>query len=441
MRRIAMHVVLAASLLSIAAAEEASKRVVVTGRAVGTTPAAEEEARLDALRVAVSQVCGSFINAQSETENYALVRDKVLEQPVGFARVVRVIKGPEKLEGFTQIQLEAEVFPVKFEKRWAEFAHIQQREGYPRCVVIVLEDDDRTDQVPPRPNGLVQTEIENFFLGKDVKLVDKTITDDVRTRDLTLAAQSGDAKKAAAAGAAFKAEVIVVGEASVEPGESIQLAGQILRRWNGSLVIRVIQTDSAAVLVSKTYRPKKTFTAAAGNAKSALTYLGRECAADVLSDMAEAWRKRATVGKTIQITLEPCTREQFKAIQAAMIETKGVTGGEDGFRLRELANRIASVEVNWKYDLNQLADRLEELTVRVGGEDIGFEIIEQSANRLTVRLRPGAKGERPVRRAAPRVPAEPAAGSPADSAPAASQPAGSGETGPTSTQPGGSIQP
>jgi len=53
---------------------------------------------------------------------------------------------------------------------------------------------------------------------------------------------------------------------------------------------------------------------------------------------------------------------------------------------------VASVEVNWKYDLNQLADRIEELSVQVGGEVLGFEVIEQTANRISVRVKVRPKG-------------------------------------------------
>ncbi|MHC4675066.1 MAG: hypothetical protein ACYTF1_21030 [Planctomycetota bacterium] len=367
-------------------AADSGKRITITGRAVGTTPAAAEEAKLDALREAVRRVCGSYINAQSETRNFTLIRDKVLEQPVGFARIVRIVKEPQKIAGLTQIQLEVEVFPAKFEKRWVEFAHIKQREGNPRCVMVIFEDDDPYDAIPPRPNGLVQTELENFFLQKNIRLMDKGVTDDVRQRDLRLAAESGDLIKAAAAGAAFKADVILLGEAEAKPGDSVKLGEQTLKRWNVTLVIRAIQTDSAAILVSRTYRPKKMFTTTSGSGKDALTRVAKDKAADVLADIAKAWRRRATVGKMIQLSLKPCTRKQFKALQAEMVKMKGITGGKDGFRLRELTNQIASIEINWKYDLNQLADRFEELSVRFGGERLVFEVTEQSANRITVRL-------------------------------------------------------
>ena len=52
-----------------------------------------------------------------------------------------------------------------------------------------------------------------------------------------------------------------------------------------------------------------------------------------------------------------------------------------------LGNNIANVDVSWKYNLNQLADRFEELSVILGNEKLGFEVTEQSANRINIRLK------------------------------------------------------
>lgn len=368
--------------------EDTGKFIKVTGRAVGTTEAAQEEAKLDALREAVRQVCGGFINAQTETEDFAVVRDKVLEQPVGFARLVKVLKGPTAISGdITEVQIEAEVFPVKFERRWAEFAHIKQREGNPRCVIVVLEDENPDDLIPPITNGLVQTELENFFLKQKVELMDKGVTDAVRKRDLTLAAENGDIKAAAAAGAGFKADVVVLGRAECRRGDSVMLEGVELKRWNVTLTARVVQTDSGAILCSRTYRPNKAFTTTSASAKDALSRVGQDSAEELLSDIGKAWRERATAGKLIQLTVSPCSRREFKLLQAEMIKSKGITGGPDGFVLRELANNVANIDVNWKYDLAQLADRLEELNVLTDEGSIRLNVIEQSANRITANMR------------------------------------------------------
>lgn len=368
-----------------------SMTVTVTGRAVGTSEVATEEAKLDALREAVRQVCGAFINAQSQVEDFELVRDKILEQPVGFARVVKITREPKVIGGeITEVQLMAEVFPVQFEQRWAEFAHIKQRAGNPRCVVMMIEDDNVDDDNPPVAKGKVQSVIEDFFLSQKVQLMDKETTDAVRLRDLELAARNKDDTKAAAAGAAFKAEVVVTGKAEAQRGEPTWLGGHKLERWVVTITIRTIQTDSAIVLVSRTYQPAKPYTSSTGTGAAALAKLSAELAPEILADIGDAWREGVTAGKTIQVLFEPCNRRQAKAIQAEMVKLKGVISGEDGFIIREITNDRASVDINWKYNLDQLADRLEELKVEVQGRPIRLEVTDQSTNRLTVKLKAAA---------------------------------------------------
>lgn len=365
--------------------EAGGKRVEARGMAAGTGETAVEEAKLDALRAAVAKVCGAFINAQSETENFQILRDKVLEHPVGFGRIIRVVKGPDILGGeLTEVTIEAEVFPADFERKWAEFAHILEREGNPRCVVVILEDENPYDNIPPVTNGLVQSALEDFYLGKGVRLMDRGATDAVKARDLKLAAEQGDILKAAAAGAAFKADVVILGTAEARQGDSVIVGGYEVKNWNVTLTLRAVQTDSAAILTSKTYTPKKPVSSTRLNARQALMKLGEDVAPDTLSDIGKAWRERATVGKTIEMRLQPVSRAQFKIIQDALAELKGVTGGRDGIKLRELTNRIATIDVMWKYDLNQLADRVESIEIRTDDQRMTFEITEQSANRIEV---------------------------------------------------------
>jgi hypothetical protein len=395
-------------------AEEPGRQVTVTGRAIGATEAAGEEAKLDALREAVRQVCGSWINAQTETEDYAVVRDKVLEQPTGFARVVKVLKGPQVVSGdITEVQLIAEVLPGRLQRRWAEFAHIKVREGNPRCVLMIMEDENADDPIPPVANGLVQTELENFFLAQKVQLMDKGVSDAVRQRDLKLAAETGDVRRAAAAGAAFKADIVLLGRAEARRGDSVMLEGVELKRWNVVLTVRAVQTDSAAILMSKSYRPKKAFTTASASGKDALIQVGKDAAREVLSDLGDAWRNRATSSKRIEISVSGCTRRAFKAVQDEMIKSKGVTGGKDGFILRELVGDVATIDADWKYDLAQLADRLEELNLVVDATPLRIEVTEQSANRMTARVvlaaPPGATRAPVARPTQAPLPAAPAA--------------------------------
>ena len=360
-----------------AASAEPARRVTVVGKASGTGLKAEEEAMLKAQRTALEQVCGTFINSMSKTKDYQTVYDKVLAEASGFARVVKVIE-TEKADGMTFVKAEIEVFPDTFRRKWKVFAHIKESEDNPRCVLVVLEDPDTTDNKPHRPNGVVQSQLEGFFIDKDVQLMDKAISEDVRTRDLQLAALNDDINKLASTGAAFKAEVVILGRAEATPSGASEIGGIRVHRWRGVLTIRAIQTDSAKILMSRQYELSKSTTGRRGGGSTALAALAKEHEAKILTDIGKAWRKRATNRRIIRLTVRPMSYAEALMLAEQIKKLDGTAEA----RLREVIQNSADIEVDWKNKIDDLATHLMELELENGGK---IEITERTANRLIAR--------------------------------------------------------
>lgn len=359
---------------ALGAEATSSQRVTVVGKATGTGLKSEEEATLNAQRKAVEQVCGSFINSMSKTKDYQTVYDKILAQATGFARVVKVLE-TEQADGMTYVKAEIEVFPATFRRKWAEFAHIKEAEDNPRCVLLTLEDDNTLDEKPPQPNGVAQSQLEGFFLDKDIQLMDKGITEDVRQRDLALAAVNDDVNKIAAAGAAFKAEVVLLGRAEATPAGTTEIGGIRLYKWRATLTIRAIQTDSAKILSSRQYTIMKNTTGSTGGGALALREVVEKNQAKIALELGKAWRKRASVRRIIRLTLRPLS---FPEALALTEELKKLDGTAQA-RLREVVQSSADIEVDWKNKIDDLAVRLMELSLANGGK---IEITERTANRL-----------------------------------------------------------
>ncbi|MCP4250675.1 MAG: hypothetical protein GY778_26840 [bacterium] len=359
-----------------------AKRVTSVGQAAGTGPRAEDEAIKAAQRKAVEMACGVFINAQSQTENYELVQDRILSAAGGYVNEWTETRRWVENE-ITHIEIQATVSVAKFERDWAAFAHLKEDEGNPRMVIIIVEDNDVDDLKPPVLHGVCQSLFENFFLEKDVQLMDQGVSDEVRQRDLNQAALDNDVTKLAAIAAEFKAEVLIYGRAEAKRGGTMELGGQLLYRWDVSLNIRAIQADSAAILMSNSYRPGKpysTTSAAAGD--DAFRKLSNDVSGKVLKDIGRAWHKRASVRRILSVKFNDVSRRQAKAICEVLAEHRGVVNGADGAKLRNLNHGVADVEIDWKFDLNLLADTLEEMQI----DGMTFEITEQTGNRLDVQV-------------------------------------------------------
>ncbi len=379
--RIAALALAFAALVTTASPTWASPKDVATvemeGSAAGTNANAMEEARMDALRKAVSRVCGEFISAQTKVKNYQAVYDKTMALAVGYVTESSVLE--RRVVGeVSYCKVRATVSKASFEKEWARLLHTIDAEDNPRCIVVVIEDSNVDDNVAPKANGVVQGVLENFFIKKGLQLMDQGASARVRERDVALAAINDDINKLAAIAASFKADVVIRGVAEARHAGSSEISGRTVHKWSGTITIRAYHTDSAQMLMSNTYSTSKATVHGNAGGDEVLRECADKNAGQILKDIGGAWRKRQNVRRTVQVTLHNCGRKDFKAFQAAATQLKGV----QNVRLKELVNNVCQIEVDWAYDVERLVTRIEELKV----EGTTYEITEQTHDRVMIKL-------------------------------------------------------
>ena len=368
------------------AAESDEVLITALGKASGTDLSAQDRAKMDAKRNAVEQACGTVINAQSQTEDFQLKKDRILAGAVGYITGYDIKR--EWIEGnIAHCEIAARVAIGRFRVDWAAmFAHIREDMANPRCVIIIIEDNDVDDQRPAKLNGICQSQIENHFLKHGVQLMDQGVTENVRSRDADLAALNGDVNALAAHAAAFSADVLFYGRAEAKRGGAITIGEHTVNRWDVYLNVRAVQADSGQILVSGTYRPAKPYqstSAACGD--DAFAQLADEVAGDILHDIAEAWRQGLTAHRIFRLQIDGCSRREFRRLVApALAALRGVQRAEEGVKLREAVNNVIIAELNWAFDLNTLADAIEDLQV----DGMAFEVDEQTANRIRCKVVP-----------------------------------------------------
>jgi hypothetical protein len=377
-KRVVILFLIGCGILSLPAGlnafEPPTKTVTMEGKAAGTNGNAMEQAKQDALRKAVEQTCGAFINSMTRTKDYAAIYDKAMMSAAGYVTEFEVLD--QKVEGGISIcKVKATVSTQSFESEWTRLAHTVLAEGNPRCVMVILEDNDVDDLRKDKTMGVTQSVIENFFIKQNVQLMDKGASEGVRERDLSLAALNDDVKKLAAMGASFKADIVVQGNAEARQAGTTQLSGRTLYKWKATINIRAFHTDSAQMLMSNSYSSSSSSVNQNNGGDEALRKCAEENAGNILRDIGEAWRKRQHVRRICQITIENCTRKEYKAFEEALKQVDGV----QDVKLREFVNNICQVEVDWNFDLERLVSRIEEM--KVGG--MGFEASEQSHDRAT----------------------------------------------------------
>jgi len=352
--------------------------VTVTASAAGTGKNAESEAVGFALRKAVEQACGTFIKGQTKIEEYQTVYDKVFADTAGYVMEHKVLQVTKK-DGETEVQVRARVSTVEFEAKWARAAHTIEQAGNPRVLVTIAEAVVWRSEEPQFKDdaGVVQSRVENFLSDKGLQLMDKSTVEGVTKRDLVLATIKDDAAEQAALGAKFKADVIIVGKATMRYGKRLEVGQAVLHQYIGTLTVRAIQCDSGRVLMSNSYTLSPTETGLGAEDK-ALAKLANDAAPKMLKEMLESWRKRQTGGRgqNVELMITGMNRAAWKKFETEVTDLDGVTA----VRLRELTESMATIDVECQLTTNQLADRLEELT------DVSLEIVEQNANRLKAKV-------------------------------------------------------
>jgi hypothetical protein len=355
------------------------KWVTVTGEAAGTSLKVKDEAVQHALRKAVEESCGVFLTAQSKTRDYKTIYDKVLSNTVGYVIEHKVLSIKDDGE-ITRANCRVHVSTKKFEEAWATIAHTINQENNPRVIIAIVEATRYNAEGPVfevKEGGVVQSMIEDFFLKKGVKLMDKGTTSKLTKRDVLLATIKDDTKAVAALGARFDADVVVTGRASAKYGSTIKVSGFDMHKYSSSLTLRAVRTDSAEVLAVKSYGPSTSNTLQrAGGEDKALSKLAEEAAPKILAAVVEGWRKQVNVSRTLQLSISGMSYKSWKVFKAETEKLRGV----QALRLREITEDVASIDVEYDFDNAHFADAVTEL------ENTKLEVTEITANRIKLKV-------------------------------------------------------
>lgn len=382
-RTVIVMLLCAASLATTATAQpkiepSVDKWVTATGMAPGTDPTAQDEAVSDALRKAVEQACGTFLTAESKSQDFKVVYDKIFADTVGFVREHKIKRVWVKDE-ITNAEVSARVSTQQFEKDWAVIAHTVNQENNPRVIIAITDEDYADTNLAEKTliAGVVQGKLEDFFLSKGLQLVDKGTATEVNKRDIVLAGLKDDIQELAALGARFKADVVVFGQASAKQGAQITIAGQAAHKFTATLNVRAVRTDSAQLMVSKTFGPVNvTSLQTYGGHEKAIAQLSEESAPEILKAVVEAWRKQVNVTRNIRLEITGLDYETWKTFRDEAEKLRGMKA----LRLREITEGVANIDVEYEFETQTLADRVGEM------KDTKLTVTEFNPNRLKLKV-------------------------------------------------------
>jgi len=357
----------AAAQSATADASSAFKVVEVEGRAaiVGSDiDSAYQSARADAMRRAVEQIVGVYVESETLTQNFVLVRDEILSRTSGYASIERELERNSK-DGVYSVRALVRVYLVKNEAGKRALLEDLQKRGVLRelRIMVVIPEEHRRNAAPvPIPDPAAETAIARAFLEHGFRLVDKETVQRLRDDRVWQQILRGqvDAARLHEIHKQTGADVLITGEAfSQSPG---RIGNSSLWNCRARVEVKIILLATGEIIAADAAH-------AAGNemteelaSKASLNNAGAALAPRLINRvLLDAYGGMGNV--TARVTLEVSGLRSFSdgaQFEDALRKTRGV----QAVRRESYAGGILTLEVEvTRKDLQHLPHALEQLNL------------------------------------------------------------------------------
>lgn len=325
----------------------------------------------DALRRAVEQAVGTFINSETIVKNSVLISDSIYAQAKGYIKEYSILN--EVSDGnLYRVSLESHVSKIKMQDDLEAIGLLMSRKHKPRIMVVIPEYHIR--RKVPDPAG--ETEIIKKLLEKGFKVVDQSQVSKIRYNDQIRAGIKGDNKLAAMIGLEYGAEIVIIGEAFSES------AGRVISGFTtcrARVEARAIRTDTAEILVADGKHATDLDITEVIAGKKALQKAGSELAAYFIDQILSKWSSDVTNLTSVNMIINGLNYKEFIKFKHVLLKN---IRGIKAIHQRLFANSRAVVEIDLKGNAQFLSEKLILMEIN----DFNIDVTDFSANRLSVNV-------------------------------------------------------
>jgi len=362
----------------LSAPSRASEPLVVLAEGVGDTAGGQAMARdaavWDALRQAVEQALGAFIQSESIVENYQLISDNIFSKTAGYIQKYHILEEVFR-DDLYRVKIKAYVVSGKLENDLAAIGLLMLQKHKPRVMVVIPEQHLARRKVPD-PAG--ETEIIKRLLEKGFKIVDQSQVKRIRYNDQVRAALAGDDKTAAKIGLQYGAEVIIVGEAFSEFATSGGVLGSMIS-CRARVEARAIRTDTGEIIAADGKYAAGIDISENIAGKKALQNAGGQLGDYLITQILSGWRSEVVDATTVQLIIIGVDYQQFAKFKMLL---KGSVRGVKAIHQRSFSGKRGVLDIDFKGDPQALA---EELALKDFG-NFKVAITNFTSNRLDLEV-------------------------------------------------------
>ena len=337
--------------------------VTVTGQGLS-----KDEALRDALRKAVERGARTFIHSESETRDFALVRDTVLTRAMGFVQSHRVLSSRVTDDDVWEVKISAMVSVEGVKNIWGTVKTLLKTHGRPKIMVALTERIGGAAQ----QDSTVQTRIENLLLKSGFLLVNKKQLKAIDLKDIAAAVAEDKPQKIQAIAKRFGAQLFITGSTNAASGGSSLVHGQIrMFDYSADGDIKCYRSDTAQMLASQNGTAKWSDPVGRNAAKKSLWRLGDTLGPKVQNDILRFWLDVVQGHGEVVLEVEGVTFRDYLKIKKAV---QGVKGVEDV--TAKYNNKIAKCSIQANMNAEQLAEKLVEAIEKLEISDVSQNVIK-----------------------------------------------------------------
>ena len=339
--------------------------------ASGRTDMARDQALSDALRKAVEQGVGTYVNSESRVQNFQLLSDRIYSQASGYVSSYRVVS--EGLEGaLYRVVVRARVRLADIEEDLAAIGLLIEEQGRPRIMVVVKELDNLDDfLVDDRmmSQEMIETMIVDAFQTKGFPVVDAaTVRENLKQEQLKKILE-GDTRTAALIGLKTGAEVVVAGTAQRSSArKTMPYAGGSTEFFKVKMSVRAVNAATAEVMAASALTREVPFSVDAARKEAA-----DSVSAELISKILKGWQRR------VNVTQIAAGNADFARAQKLKSEILARVRGVKSVVQRDLTGTTALLEVVSETSSQEVLDELGARDL-----DIGFEVKGLAGNRIEI---------------------------------------------------------
>lgn len=339
----------------------------------GNLDLSRDRAIEDALRNAVEQATGSLIENQTLVENYELLSDRIYSRSRGYVQSYEVLD--EKTEqGLLRVTIRATVQDGDLRNDLQALNLLMRQARKPRVMVMFESASSEIDA-----GKMAEAFVSKVLLDRGFKLVDPEVVRRNLDHEKIIGLLTGDEKLAAAVGARYGAEILLVG--STQTASSQVSIGDLRINSNQAVIsARLIRADTGEVKVSESRQATKPHVNKLAGLQAAVREASEALANHMMDKIVQIFQEQIYNVTSVNVIIHGLTT--YNQLQEVVQIIAGNVRGIKEIYQRNYSRGTAELEI-------ELAGNGQSLATDLTSRELGnysFDIKEITHNQLQVAI-------------------------------------------------------